>query len=278
MANAARQISTPSNNRREVTTTPAKKFPTPAEINAQQRRDAEAAHRRQAPERPGTAVMPAVKPGIPVAAAPDNRTSAQRYLDEVAPASIVGRMSKFSKDGLFITRDDGKPMSNTAPYVALCDQTLVGRMKFNGNGERPDRHMGLLYDGFVPPARETLGDTDESKWEIGLDGQPADPWQHHIYLVLQNTETQELFTFVTSSKTGRRAVGNLLKHYDRVSKTDASFYPLVNLEVGGFKHSDPRVGWVATPVFAVVGRIPRADAAKPETLSRHDELNDDIPY
>jgi hypothetical protein len=29
------------------------------------------------------------------------------------------------------------------------------------------------------------------------------PWQHQIYLVLQNTLTLELFTFTTSSKTGR---------------------------------------------------------------------------
>jgi hypothetical protein len=96
--------------------------------------------------------------------------------------------------------------------------------------------------------------------------------------LLQNTETQELFTFVTSSKTGRRAVGNLLRHYDRTRKTDADHYPLVQLKVGGFNHPDQRVGWVATPVFAVVGRIPRADAAKPETLVRHDEFSDEIPY
>jgi hypothetical protein len=97
-------------------------------------------------------------------------------------------------------------------------------------------------------------------------------------LVLQNTKTQELFTFVTSSKTGRRAVGNLLKHYDRTRKTDAAYYPLINLAVGGFSHPDQRVGWVATPVFQVVGRIARADAAKPEELVRHDEYNDEIPY
>jgi hypothetical protein len=200
----------------------------------------------------------------------------QSYLDEIAPASIVGRMAKFAKDGPFVTHDDGAPMSDTVPHAALCDQTLIGRIKFNGPGQPPDRHMGLLYDGFVMPDRESLGDNDESKWETGLDGQPADPWQHQVYLVLQNTETQELFTFVTSSKTGRRPVGNLLRHYDRTRKTDAAFYPLVLLKTGGFNHPDQRVGWVATPLFAVVGRTPRADVAKPEVRSLKEEMNDEI--
>jgi hypothetical protein len=65
----------------------AKKIPTPAEINAQQRRDAEAAHKQQAQAKPGTAVTPAAKSATPTAVAPDNRTSVQQYLDEVCPAS-----------------------------------------------------------------------------------------------------------------------------------------------------------------------------------------------
>ena len=47
-------------------------------------------------------------------------------------------------------------------------------------------------------------------------------------------------------------------------KTDADFYPLIQLKHGGFTHRDSRVGWVNTPVLAVVGRIPRTDAAKPD--------------
>lgn len=124
--------------------------------------------------------------------------------------------------------------------------------------------MGLLYDGFLMPPRDTLGDEDPAQWPEGLNGGPQDPWQHHIYLVLQNPETDELYTLVTSSITGRRAIGNLLRHYNKVSKTDSSFYPLVRLKVGGFQHRDERIGWVSTPVLAVTGRVPRTDVAKPE--------------
>ena len=55
-------------------------------------------------------------------------------------------------------------------------KTLIGWIRFHGQGEAPDRHMGLLYDGFIMPPRDTLGDDDPASWEIGLSGQPQDPW------------------------------------------------------------------------------------------------------
>ena len=60
-------------------------------------------------------------------------------------------------------------------FVALCDETLIGWIKFNGVGEAPDRIMGLLFDAFELPPRSTLGDDDPKLWELDLSGQPADP-------------------------------------------------------------------------------------------------------
>ena len=68
-----------------------------------------------------------------------------------------------------------------------------------------------------------------SQWDEGLDGKPADPWQHHQYLVLQDTSTSELFTFVTSYVTGRRAVGNLLRHFNRRRRPTPDDLPVVRL-------------------------------------------------
>jgi hypothetical protein len=210
-------------------------------------------------------------------AVPDNRNLVQSYLDEVAPVSIVGRMMKFNhKQSNFITTDDEAAIPEDATFIALCDQTMIGWVKFNENSP-PDRVMGVLYDGFRMPRREELGDTDPSLWATGLDGKPADPWQHHQYLVLQNTATAELFTFVTSSATGRRAVGNLLHHFNRMMRTNGDELPVVKLKVGGFNHKDDRIGWVPTPVFAVVGRAPRDSAAKPDT-SRSGDMDDAIPF
>ena len=86
----------------------------------------------------------ATKRPSPAVAANDQRNSVQRYLDEVAPASIVGRMIKFGKEANSFTPDDGEPIAVDAEFVALCDQTLVGRIKFNGDGEPPDRIIGPL--------------------------------------------------------------------------------------------------------------------------------------
>ena len=188
-----------------------------------------------APKPPGLAIpSTAVTPAETTAVATPTRTPQQAYLDEIAPASIVGRMVKFTKDGKFATTDDGEPLPEGSEFIVLADQTLIGWVRFHDDAP-PDRVMGLLYDGFVMPPRNSLGDTDEAEWPAGLSGAPADPWQHHIYLVLQQPETTELFTFVTSSITGRRAVGNLLRHYDRMRRTHPDELPVVRLKVGGYQ-------------------------------------------
>jgi len=51
---------------------------------------------------------------------------------------------------------------------------------------------------------------------------------------------------------------------------------VVRLKIGGFQHRDDRVGWVKTPVLAVVGRAPKDSAAKPDTSIAAD-MNDEIP-
>ena len=244
--------------------------PTPEQIRADQKRQAEADRAKVVTNLPA-------KPAPVAMAVPDNRTPVQQYLDDIAPASIVGRMIKFGKEGQFETADDGEKIGDDVDFVALCDQTLIGWIRFNGEGNPPDKVMGLLYDGFVMPPRGTLGDDDQSQWELGLDKQPADPWQHQNYLVLQRGDTGELFTFVTSSKTGRRAVGNLLRHYDRMERARSNMYPIIRLKIGGFNHRDERIGWVSVPVFAVQGRHPKETAAKPDSSLQAD-LNDNVSF
>ena len=80
-----------------------------------------------------------------------------------------------------MTADDGAEIDKDTVFAALCDQTLIGFLKFNGPNEKPDTEMGLLYGGYQMPARESLGDLDQSQWEIGLNGEPEDPYQHHVY-------------------------------------------------------------------------------------------------
>jgi hypothetical protein len=233
----------------------------------------------QAPAKPvAMEVAPTDKPAaLPAQMPPDTRTSVQRYLDEVAPATLIGRRISGSKEHVFVTPDDGEPVPDDVDFVAPCDRVLVGHIHFNGEGVPPDYRMGELYAGFVPTRTEDLPDRDQSTWQLGLDGQPSDPWPHFMYLPLQRGDTGEWFTYATSSKTGRRAVGTLLKHFDRLRKSHPDMYPIVRLKTGGFNHRDPRVGWVPVPVFAVVGRHPADDVSKPDS-SPDADMDDSIPF
>ena len=222
---------------------------------------------------PMAAVAPAAK--VPAPVTPSSVPYRNRYLDEVAPSGLAGRLIKFTKDGVYITVDDEKEVPESAEFILLADDTLIGWIRFNGVGEAPERQMGLLFDGFELPARESLGDLDPAQWDLGLDNQPQDPWLHQHNIVLQNVETNELFTFSTTSKTGRRAVGNLLRHYERMQRTRPDELPVIRLGKGGFQHKDTRVGFVSTPVFVVIGRAPRDNATKPDT-SIGTYLNDEI--
>jgi hypothetical protein len=256
-----------------TTSTAKRRPPTPEEINQRQKEDAANA---KAANPTSTAVVPAT-PASTAVAKPGNADPVQAYLDVIAPTTMVGRLIKFTKDGVFTTDDDGAAINEDEDFIALCDETQIGWIKFNGAGNPPDKHLGLLYDGFAMPTRASLGDNDESSWPDGLDKHPADPWLHQMNLVLQHAETRELFTYSTTSSTGRRAIGNLLKHYNRQRKTNPDEVPVIKLKSGGFEHKDSRVGWVNTPVFAVVGKTARSNAAKPDTSVKAD-MDDAIPF
>jgi hypothetical protein len=255
---------------------PAKRrLPTPEEVIAQQKIDAARSKQQQTDaaraaqqQKAAPAKVPAVKPAAtpPVAVPPDNRTPLEKYLDEIAPASFPGQLIKFSKEGTFVRTSDGEAVDTDHDLVALCDETLVGWIKFSGEeGMPPERVQGLLYSGFVKPDRATLGDNDATQWPIGVSGAPTDPWLHQMALVLEDRATHDLLTFATTSDTGRRAVGNLLKHFERLKRTHPDHYPVVRLKSGGFHSKKPGVGWVHTPVFAVIGRAPKAAAVVPLT-------------
>src|SRR5262245_39313360 len=117
---------------------------------------------------------------------------------------------KFAKSGEFVNASDSKPVSKNARYVALCRETAVGFIKFDGEGNPPERVQTLLFGDEPMPRREDLGDLDQSQWDEGLDGKPADPWRPQVLLPLQNDATAELVAFASTSKTGRRSVATLL--------------------------------------------------------------------
>lgn len=203
------------------------------------------------------------------------------YLDEISPSTIAGTMIKFDgKAGKYIITETKTELKMEGELVAMCDHTLAGWIKFNGAGNPPDKVMVALYEGEGnrPCPRTDLPDQDESKWPLGLNNLPADPWQHQIYLVLQRREGDgELYTFVASSQGARKAVGSLLRHYEKMRRDHPGEYPVIRLSTGSYPHKDPRVGKVNTPVFTVVGRAPRDSVAQP-SAAISDDMDDMIPF
>jgi hypothetical protein len=256
-----------------IDTHPKRKAPNTEQIAEEQKRQARQLKEQQAAKN----IPAAVTAAPPAALGVDNRTPEERYVDEIAPSVIAGQLVKFSKEGKFIVSETEQEISPDDDFVALCDETLIGWIKFSDDDAPPERHQGLLYQGFVMPKRDALGDMDQRKWPEGLSGQPEDPWRHQVCLVLQDPKTSGLFTFVTSSLTGRRACGNLLRHFDRLRRSNPDNYPIVRLKPSGFNHKDERVGWVHTPSFVVVGLTTKNFVMLPDTSPAAD-LNDQIPY
>jgi hypothetical protein len=120
--------------------------------------------------------------GEPIPARSSNEEYRARYVRELSGGANPGRKVKFTKDGEFVTADDGLSLPKAATYRFLGDETEISWIKFNGPGTPPERRGGLLYSDYRLPDRGDLGDDDESQWETGLGGKPQDPWQHQISL------------------------------------------------------------------------------------------------
>jgi hypothetical protein len=256
---------------------PKRRQPNTEQIVEEQKRQARLLKDQQQAAKAAANVPAKVAAAAPATLATDTRTPQQRYLDSVAPTSIVGRLIKFSKDGVFVTSDDEQPVDVNTDFYVLADETQIGWIKYGQEeGDETQRVAGLLYDNFILPSRPSLGDLDESQWPLGLSGTSEDPWKHFQNLVLERVDTRELFTFSTTSKTGRRSAGSLLKHYERLQRAHPGDVPIVKLRPGGFNHRDSRIGWVATPTFCIVGHAPRNAALMPDTSAAAD-MNDSLP-
>jgi hypothetical protein len=236
---------------------------TAAQAMAQQRADAERDH---APKTPATATT--------AVATTDAEAAVDNYLAEHAGGGGATFL-KWSKDAEFVRTSDDEPIPFGTTFIVVYPQIRVGRIKFNGKGNQPTRHMGLLFGGYVMPDRETLGDNDQSLWEPGLDGAPRDPWLSQILLPLVGVDDDQPYIFQTTSQTGRNSVGRLITACRRMQKREPDQYPVVRLDKGGF--TNRRGLWVDVPQFTPVGRTP-IDGTKQVDTSIAADLNDEVGF
>jgi hypothetical protein len=208
---------------------------------------------------------------------PAKQATISAGLNNLAKHTSSGTVLRFDKDGKFIQPTNGDAvLPEGTELVVHWDQARMGYRRFNGEGERPEAKLGLVFSGEPPPQRRDLGDMDETQWPISkMSGRPEDPWQEVQMVPLESVETGEIFIFQTSSITGLRAVSNLLRQASRLASKDPDKLPVIKLRAGGFDHR--KYGWVKVPAFEFVGSAPRADIAAADT-SLGGDLNDEIPW
>ena len=213
--------------------------------------------------------------------APVTDDALQDYLDTYTVPTIPGIQFRFhGKDARFVLLNgDPMPLKDDDKFVFLSDQIWGGWIKFYRDGTSPPtRIQGLLTDGFRLPPRDSLGDRDETKWEVGLSGKPEDCWKHQIIALLQKCGTDELYSFIATNPTSRGAVTDLITHCQRRKRSGKDDYPIVRLATSSFPRREPPKVKVWKPHFAIVGHQPKDTVIDPANASTAADLSDQIPY
>lgn len=181
----------------------------------------------------------------------------EQYGDKTQRSAFVGERLKFSKGDFLAGKEDTDVPIGT--QLACCmDSFLIGWIKWVDN-QPEEQIMGLLVEGHVPAKRASLGDTDQTQWEVDeQSGKPRDPWQMTNQVLfkkkgLQRNGDQGLYTFVTSSYGGISNLGKLCKAFGQAMRQHPDEYPIVELGVEKYKHSNPTLGFIKNPTFTIVG-------------------------
>jgi hypothetical protein len=175
---------------------------------------------------------------------------------------------------------DGEEVAMGKEYTAHAVGWTKCWIKFRG-GMVQERKIYRMINGEQPPDRDRLDDQDNSKWEMGINGLPADPWVLQ-YLLPMEDKGGELVIFVTSSFGGKRAIADLCSAWGRkAAKQPGCGQPIVKLRK--LLMPTKKFGDVPRPYFEITGwddvregiRDPNVPDSGP-TMA--EEMNDEIPF
>ena len=202
-----------------------------------------------------TAVAKVEEPELKALVPAGERNYFESYGDQVSQKSIVGQLLKFNK-GDYLAGENEDEVEEGTQLVANMDQFMVGWIKWVDN--KPEQQiMGPIAEGFQPPRRNTLGDDDKDLWETDTAGKARDPWQFSNYVVMKEVgkpgNVENLYTFAISSKGGLNALGEVCKAYGREMRTNGDQWPIIELGVDSYVHSNKEFGRIKVPVLKVVG-------------------------
>jgi hypothetical protein len=162
---------------------------------------------------------------------------------EKAQHVIKGTLLKYS-DGKWTKGKEGVEVEEGISLVALA--TAAAQVKWHDG--KPVEYI-MRQPGKKLPERDELGDLDKTKWQLGPDDQPKDPWQNTRFVYLIDPVSAEAYTFVTASWGGRQAVNDLAEQIQRVRYANPGASPIVELR------SEPwmtKFGRKSKPFFKVI--------------------------
>lgn len=197
----------------------------------------------------------------------------ESYGNTVSQSTIVGTLLKFNKGDWLLGKDDEDVEVGTR-YTAIMDRLDIGWIKWV-DSKPEEQRMGKLIEGFKPPRRKDLGDDDEAEWDVDDTGKARDPWQFTNHLILRTPGTtgedeDDLFTFAVSSRGGLNAIGDLCKVFGKGFRMRPDEWPIVELGVNKYKHSNKEFGIIKVPLLTVVGwesKVPAPKLAPPKAAA-----------
>jgi hypothetical protein len=203
----------------------------------------------------------------------------QDPLEQFANAvAQTGQPLKFSKGRWFTGFGDSEKPADGMHLVADVPTIMLGWRKWQ-NKKIVDARIGYIADGFRPPARHDLDDTDEQAWERNSRGEAQDPWTYGVFLHLTNPDDGEDYLYSATSKGGQKAIWTLLQAFVKQRKKNPECCtPVVALGSDSYKHRD--FGRVDTPKLTIIGmRASENAAALPDPDGSDDaEMGDTIPF
>lgn len=199
--------------------------------------------------------LPATKPTTAGAVTSHDPTNVFATYGESASTRPIGEFLKFTKGDWFAGADN-KIIKQGTKMIVQMYQFRTGWQRWED--QRPtDQESGLLIEGYRPPRRADLGDLDKERWEVDeTTGLPRDPWQ--FFNSVPMSDGKLIYNFVTSSRGGIEALGDLCKIFGKVYRVEPNKLPIVALGFSGYWHSNRQFGFIKKPQFALTGWADRS--------------------
>lgn len=215
---------------------------------------------------------------------------ASNIANEAMNDAGFAKMMKFKRNGdtsMYLV--DGIQIELGTQRIAHCIGWTKVWIKFWDN-KVAEKRIFRVARGERAPERDELPDYDvesRKRWQIGLNGQPRDPWVLQFLLPMEEPETGEINIFVASSFGGKRAVADLCQAWGTKARKNANVgQPMIRLQKTLFHTKD--YGDVARPLFDLIGFTDSSGEPMREIDTQaldsaadtagYTDMNDEIPF